>query len=80
MEERFENMELDDVKEYKPKKRDPESKTNVHFMDNYNVSPAASDKMLEDEGRQDGVIHLDGGVMLTTSEVIDFSEGTDSWT
>lgn len=68
----------DDVKEYKPKKKG--DKTSVRFADNYNVSPDASNKLMMGEGLSDGVEDIDSGVMLSTSEIIDFAEGTDSWT
>jgi hypothetical protein len=73
-----EKLVSDDVKEYKPRKK-KESK-NEHFMDNYNVSPEASRKLMKGEGLDDAVTELDSGVMLSTSEVLDFAEGTDSWT
>ncbi len=38
--------------------------------------PAARPEISKPE---DGVIELDGGVMLTTSEILDFSEGEDSF-
>ncbi|SHH77850.1 hypothetical protein SAMN02745823_00982 [Sporobacter termitidis DSM 10068] len=68
---------LDDVKEYKPRKKT--DRTSVRFMDNYNVSPDASAKLTKGEGLSDAVEELDSGVMLSTSEVLDFAEGTDSW-
>ena len=40
------NIEMDDVKEYRPRKRDP-AKTSVRFQDNYNVSPGASNKLMD---------------------------------
>lgn len=72
------NNLLDDVKEYKPRKKT--DRTSVRFMDNYNLSPDASARMMKGEGLDDAVTELDSGVMLSTSEVIDFAEGTDSWT
>ena len=67
-----------DVKEYKPKKRNSKKR---RLPDNDNVSPAASAAQLLSGGRLDDDINdLTGGVMLTTSEIIDFSEGADSWT
>lgn len=69
--------ELDDVKEYRPRKKD---KTSGRFSDNYNVSPDVSKKLMAGEGLSDGVEDIDSGVMMSTSEIIDFSEGTDSWT
>jgi hypothetical protein len=27
---------------------------------------------------EDGIVEMDGGFMLTTSEILDFAEGTDS--
>lgn len=77
----MENKDFEqDVKEYRPKKRDPE-KTGVRFMDNYNVSPDASSKLMDKESYfgGDGVANIDSGVMMSTSEIIDFGEGTDSW-
>jgi len=74
----YKDFERDDVKEYKPRKKD--TKTNISFSDNYNVSPDASGKLMAGDGLSDGVEALDSGVMMTTSEIIDFSEGTDSWT
>jgi hypothetical protein len=74
--------ELDlDVKEYHPKRRDPD-KTSVRFSDNYNVSPEASSKLMDKEEYfgGDGVASIDSGVMMSTSEIIDFGEATDSWT
>jgi 5,10-methenyltetrahydromethanopterin hydrogenase len=68
----------DDVKEYRPRKK--VDRTSVRFMDNYNLSPDASSKLMKGEGLDDAVEELDSGVMMSTSEVIDFSEGTDSWT
>jgi hypothetical protein len=75
------NIELDDVKEYHPKKKDP-AKTSVRFQDNYNLSPDASDKLMDREEYYggDGVANIDSGVMMSTSEIIDFGEATDSWT
>lgn len=35
-------------------------------------------KLESDVKPEDGVVILDGGVMMTTSEILDFSEGTDS--
>jgi len=55
-----------DVKEYRPRKR---SRDFVPFPKN---AAAAEAKL-----RRDGV--LDGGVMMTTSEILDFSEGADSY-
>jgi hypothetical protein len=72
------NSVPDDVREYKPRKR--VDKTSVRFMDNYNLSPDASSKLMKGEGLDDAVEELDSGVMLSTSEVLDFAEGTDSWT
>lgn len=47
--------------------------------------PTAEDRMEFDLQKvesgiepEDGVVVLDGGVMMTTSEILDFSEGTDS--
>lgn len=71
-------FESEDVKEYKPRKKDV--KANGHFTDNYNVSPDASSKLMAGEGLSDGVEAFDSGFMMSTSEIIDFSEGTDSWT
>lgn len=73
------SVEMDDVKEYRPKKRDP-AKTSARFADNYNLSPVASDQLMSARGLSDGVEDLDSGVMMSTSEIIDFGEGTDSWT
>ncbi len=72
MADKDKDIELDDVKEYKPKKR------KARFMDNYNLSPLASAGLLRKDDID--VNDLDNGVMLSTSEIIDFSEGTDSWT
>lgn len=71
-------MERDDVKEYRPRKK--EAKDNGRFSDNYNVSPDASKKLMAGDGFSDGVEDVDSGVMMSTSEILDFSEGTDSWT
>ena len=68
----------DDVKEYRPRKKT--DTTSVRFMDNYNVSPDASHKLMRGDGLDDAVTELDSGVMLSTSEILDFAEGTDSWT
>ena len=75
------NIELDDVKEYRPRKREP-AKTNARFQANYNVSPDASAKLMDRETYYDGdgVASIDSGVMMSTSEIIDFDEATDSWT
>jgi hypothetical protein len=67
-----------DVKEYRPKRK--YDSTDARFMDNYNLSPKASAKLMAGQGLSDGVEDLDSGVMLSTSEIIDFGEGTDSWT
>jgi hypothetical protein len=74
------NIELDDVKEYRPRKRDP-AKASVRFQDNYNVSPDASNKLMDKDEYfgGDGVANIDSGVMMSTSEIIDFGEATDSW-
>lgn len=76
----MENKEVwtDDVKEYKPRKKTDE--TSSRFMDNYNLSPDASRVLMKGEGLDDAVTALDSGVMLSTSEILDFAEGTDSWT
>lgn len=72
-------IEMDrDVKEYRPRKKPPVS--DARFADNYNVSPKASAELMNGLGLDDAVGDLDSGVMLSTSEVIDFGEGTDSWT
>ncbi|MEL4107079.1 hypothetical protein IZU99_00185 [Oscillospiraceae bacterium CM] len=72
----MERTELEDVKEYRPRK-----KASVpRMMDNYNVSPQASGKLMAENGFSDGVEDLDSGVMLSTAEILDFAEGTDSWT
>lgn len=75
------NIERDDVKEYHPKKKDP-AKTGVRFSDNYNVSPDVSNKLMNKDEYfgGDGVANIDSGVMMSTSEIIDFGEATDSWT
>ena len=75
--EHIENLP-DDVKEYKPRKKG--DKTSVRFADNYNVSPDASHKLMKEEGFSDGVEDIDSGVMMSTAEILDFAEGTDSWT
>jgi 5,10-methenyltetrahydromethanopterin hydrogenase len=67
-----------DVKEYRPRKKS--SGAPVRFADNYNLSPAASAKLMSGEGLEDGVEDIDSGVMMSTSEIIDFGEATDSWT
>lgn len=74
------NLEVDDVKEYKPRKK--AQNTGGHFMDNYNVSPSGSERLLEKDNYfdGDGVASIDSGIMMSTSEIIDFGEGTDSWT
>ncbi len=41
---------------------------------------AASRLLNSEEKPDDSVLDKDGGVMLTTSEIIDFAQGTDSWT
>jgi hypothetical protein len=69
------DFELDDVKEYTPRKRN-----RGHFMDNYNVSPSGSGLLMSGGRLGYEANDLDNGIMLSTSEVIDFSEGTDSWT
>ncbi len=74
----YKDIQRDDVKEYKPKKKD--ALTSARFADNYNVSPDASSKLMAGNGLSDGVEDLDSGVMMSTSEIIDFGEGTDSWT
>jgi hypothetical protein len=72
-------MEIEeDVKEYRPRKK--YENTDARFMDNYNLSPEASVKLMDGQGLSDGVEDLDSGVMMSTSEIIDFGEGTDSWT
>lgn len=78
MENITEEMRQDDVKEYKPKKRTV--KSDARFMDNYNLSPGASGRLMKGEGLDDAVEELDSGVMMSTSEILDFAEGTDSWT
>lgn len=67
-----------DVKEYRPRKKNDGAA--VRFSDNYNLSPAASAKLMSGEGLDDGVEDIDSGVMMSTSEIIDFGEATDSWT
>ena len=74
----YKDFEREDVKEYRPRKKD--AKMNGHFSDNYNVSPDASSKLMAGSGLSDGVEEFNNGVMMSTSEIIDFSEGTDSWT
>ena len=74
----YKDFEREDVKEYKPRKKEP--LTSARFADNYNVSPEASNKLMAGSGLSDGVEDLDSGVMMSTSEIIDFGEGTDSWT
>ena len=69
------DIEQDDVKEYKPRKRKNSGRTMV----NNNISPSSSDEMMSDKGIGYDEKDLTGGVMLSTSEIIDFSEGTDSW-
>ena len=58
-----------DVKEYHPKKK---NKVFVPFPKN-----AAATEMAGAKLRRDGV--LDGGAVMTTSEILDFSEGADSY-
>jgi len=57
-----------DIKEYHPKKR---NKVFVPFPKNA-ASAEAKAKL-----QHDGV--LDGGAMMTTSEILDFSQGADSY-
>ncbi len=48
------------------------------FSDNYNLSPSASDLLTDGGHLTDDVRALDGGTMLSTSEIIDFGDGADS--
>ena len=57
-----------DVKEYRPKKRD------IVIPFPKNAASSAAELRL-----RDSVTDRDGGVMLTTSEILDFSEGSDSY-
>ncbi len=70
------DFEKDDVKEYKPRKR---KEKRPQFMDNYNLSPSASEELMSGGRLGYEANNLDNGVMFSTSEIIDFSEGTDSW-
>ena len=71
------DFEHDDVKEYKPRKSI--RKKSARFSDNYNVSPSASEELMSGKRLGYDANDLSGGVMLKTSEIIDFGEGTDSW-
>jgi len=57
-----------DVKEYRPKKQSREMA--IPFPKN-----AVSEAARRDAGVEDRA----GGVMMTTSEILDFSEGSDSY-
>jgi hypothetical protein len=72
------DFERDDVKEYRPRKK--KQTGDARFTDNYNVSPTASEALRKGARLGYDANDLDNGVMLSTSEIIDFSEGTDSWT
>lgn len=70
---------MDKNNKQKKKINKEQAKTkNGYFMDNYNLTSGVSQKLMKGEGLEDGVAALDSGVMLTKSEIIDFSEGTDS--
>ena len=60
----------DDVKEYRPRKRRLERLTSLNNYDGYPLPP---DRSYNHEGG--GIL---GGVSLSTSEILDFSEGADS--
>ncbi|MGI5935217.1 MAG: hypothetical protein ACOX7I_00180 [Oscillospiraceae bacterium] len=69
-------IDQEGVKQYRLKKRSSSEKnapTN---------SIAGEDKIYRkgwlEDSPEDGVVNLDGGVMLKTSEILDFAEGTDS--
>jgi hypothetical protein len=62
------------VKEYRPKKK----MVGTRFAPNYTLSPSASATLMEGEGLDDAVTELDGGIMMSTSEIIDFAQGLDS--
>ncbi len=70
------DFEQDEVKEYRPKKN---TKKRARFSDNYNLSPMASDMLRNSSPGGDASGMLSNDAMLSTSEIIDFSEGTDSW-
>ncbi len=45
---------------------------------NPNKSLQNSKKLEASAKPEDGIVELEGGFMLTTSEILDFAEGTDS--
>ena len=64
-----------DVKEYKPRKK---NQKRLSSTNNYNISPMAGAGLLR-KGDGTDVNDNDNSLMLSTSEILDFSEGTDSW-
>jgi predicted house-cleaning NTP pyrophosphatase (Maf/HAM1 superfamily) len=61
-----------DVKEYHPKKKHRSSENQTQF-------PRGADAELQEYIRSEGLEDRAGGVMMTTAEILDFSEGSDSY-
>lgn len=61
----------ENVKRYTPKKRSP-----LPFAGGDASAPS---RMTDNPEPSDGIAEPDGGVTMTTSEILDFSEGTDSY-
>lgn len=68
----------EDTKEYTPRKH--RGDTSGRFSDNYNVSPEASSNLTAPHKTDDAVAAIDSGVMMSVSEILDFSSGADSET
>ena len=61
-----------DVKEYRPRKRGARQTPNPINIDGYPIAaPDTADNREEDD--------CAGGINMPTSEILDFSEGTDSY-
>jgi len=69
-------IDQEGVKQYRPKKRNS-AENSVPVK-----SISGEDKMFKrewlEDTPEDGIVNLDGGVTLKTSEILDFAEGTDS--
>ena len=61
-----------DVKEYHPKKKH-------RSFDNAMQSPRGVDAEVRNYIRSEGLADRADGVMMTTAEILDFSEGSDSY-
>ncbi|MCL2408305.1 MAG: hypothetical protein FWC96_01645 [Oscillospiraceae bacterium] len=64
-----------DVKQYHPKKRNRGYENSMTFP-----FPRGEDADLQNYIRSEGIEdRVGGGVMMTTAEILDFSEGSDSY-